>query len=90
MAQAVGQKATGGDLGWKAPLLHVHTERSFGVRQLAAAFLPASLLAGISNPRTMWRQHAGWEKAAVRRGGPLQSFAPNASGEVFFRSLFSP
>jgi hypothetical protein len=34
-------------------------ERSFGVRQLAAAFRPASLLAGISAERTIPRQQAG-------------------------------
>ena len=36
-----------------------NTERSFGVRQLAAAFLPASLLAQISTARTIRRQQAG-------------------------------
>ncbi len=40
-----------------------HSVRSFGVRQLAAAFLPASSLAGISTWRTIHRQQAGWGKS---------------------------
>jgi hypothetical protein len=40
--------------------------RSFGVRLLAAAFLSASLLAGISTPNTYPRQQAGWGKSGSK------------------------
>ncbi len=40
--------------------------RSFGVRQLAAAFLPASLLAGFSSATTMSRQQAGSRKSGSK------------------------
>ena len=43
-----------------------HSERSFGVRQLAAAFLPASLLAGIATESITARQQAG----SSQSGGP--------------------
>ena len=40
--------------------------RSFGVRQLVAAFLPASLLAGISTERIIPSQRAGWYKSGSK------------------------
>ena len=40
--------------------------RSFGVRQLAAAFLPASLLAGTSSETTIPSQQAGWRQSGSR------------------------
>jgi len=40
--------------------------QSFGVRQLAAAFLPASLLAGISPGSDIASQQAGWGKSGSK------------------------
>ncbi len=40
--------------------------RSFGVRQLAAAFLPASLLTGKPSERTIPRQQAGWGQSGSK------------------------
>ena len=37
--------------------------RSFGVRQLAATFLPASSLAGISTASAIPSQQAGWSQS---------------------------
>ena len=44
---------------------HGRTRRSFGVRQLAAAFLPASLLAGISTRTRFAASKLAGEKAAA-------------------------
>ena len=46
-----------------------------GVRQLAAAFLPASLLAGISTGSAIPRQQAGSQR---QQAAALQSLTPNA------------
>src|SRR5271157_3086473 len=51
--------------------------RSFGVRQLAAAFFPASLLAGISSKSTNPSQQAGW-----RQSGSPSTEGPHASTPI--------
>jgi hypothetical protein len=62
----------------------------FGVRQLAAAFLPASWLAGIGTESIIARQQAGTSQSAgPPRRTALQSFAQNNCRDEFFRSLFS-
>jgi len=61
----------------------------FGVRQLAAAFLPASLLAGIATEPHRFPP-ASWLKPKRQQAAALQSFAQNTGRDEFFRSLFSP
>ena len=69
------------------------------MRQLAAAFLPASLLAGVSSENTICSQQArgtfkrernlqpaSWLAAKRQQAAALQRFAPSANREAFFRS----
>jgi hypothetical protein len=61
--------------------------RGFGVRQLAAAFRPASLLAGISAEGTVPRQQAGSNQSGSKLP---HSKAQGDSADGFFRGLAQP
>jgi len=58
----------------------------FGVRQLAAAFRPASLLAGISAEATT-PPPASWLEPKRQQAAALQSCAQDDSLDGFFRRL---